>query len=160
MERRQMSKGQLLSKYRGELRQRKWEFDKVQALFSDISHSLEGSDLRFIDYCKYAIAMAKVQRTRRPIKRRVIVLEKVIKELERPESTVESVLEFERKETAAMAGNILDYYHFRHLRNIGSANFDVLKETNDALRRLEIERFEAEYEEEAGLKAIDENEIN
>ena len=154
-----ITKGQLLNKYRGELKRKNWELDKIQALFSDISHSLEGKELRAVDYCKYAISMAKVQRSRRVIKRRAIVLGKVVKELERPESTVESALELERVETAAMAGNILNFYKFRHLKNVNADNFDILKETNAALRKLEVESYVNDYEEEARLESINENEI-
>lgn len=154
MEKERMTKKQLLAHYREELEIMDYKFDKVQALFSDISHYLEGTNLRFAECCKCAVAMAKVQRTRRPIKRRVIVLKEVIKELERPNSTVESALELERVKTKEMAGNILNFYRFRHLKDTRKKGFNVVKQTEEALRKLEMDEYEAMYEKEAELKSI------
>ena len=138
-----------LRSLKAELQTRESELNKVQALFSDISHAIEGAEkLNAVQWYFHAKAVAKVQRVRRPIKKRIIVLERMIAELEKPNGSIDKALEIGKKLEKEMEGNILKYYKFRHLKNTDFKKFNILHETEEALKRLKLDSYEEEYERE------------
>ena len=129
-----------------ELEDRNKELSRLDRIREDILHILEGSEkLNAAELCMIAIALRKVLRTRRVIKKRKIVLDTMLEALKKG-SNPNEIRKLGYKTQDEMKGNILKYYNLRFLKCKDSKVNPILAQVNDALSRFELNEYENDYD--------------
>jgi len=130
-----------------ELEERIKEQSKIDRIKEDILHILEGSEkMNAVEFCMVAMALRKVLRIRRVLKKRRIVLESMLECLNEGGAKPEDIHKIGWKQENLMRGNVLKYYNLRFLKNkTDLKKYPVMAQVNDALERLNLKEYEDDY---------------
>ena len=121
------------------------ELGRINRISDDILHILEGSEkLNAAQFCMIAIALRKVYRIRRVIKKRQITVKAMLEKLDQG-GTIEEVKKIGYKEENGMKGNILKYYNLRYLKSKDTKSMPILAQVDDALERAGLKKYENDY---------------
>lgn len=137
-----------LRSLKSEKQTREEELRRLHALESDILHCLEGGErLTVIQTYYHAKALKKVLRIRRCLKRRLVVVEEMIVELEKEGATLDKALQLGLRREKEMEGNVLKNYRPRYLKttNYKDKERNIAKDVDEALKRIRVDAYEDEY---------------